>query len=529
MVAELEANADPGIIRLNSSSGSTRSPAAFLVSKSRRKGFMGSYTPFDNCSARFRPSTLFSIAAVVLIAALAAGCGGSGGTTFSGNTAVTVLASSTANDQLVQVSLNFTGLALTSQSGTTVSLLTTPVNEEFIHVNGTAEPLFTASVPQGVYTSAAATIGGAQFSCATLLSDGGLDNSTYAYGATPSSQVTVKLPSPIKVTGDAMGLVLDLLVSVSATDASCAPNGISAYSITPTFNLAPVAFSSQPANSGNGKLTGLNGIVASAGASGSSFTVTTQGDGPSWSVNTTGSTVYQGINGPSALIAGMPMDVDVAVQPDGSLLATRVEVDNADAANLSAWKGPLEFVGAADPVLFAGAVEEQGFLFNSAYLLGGAGFTFGNAAFQTSGQLTNIQSLPFPAAFTAANMVPGQNVSVTTNALSFAGDGITSATVTLEPQAINGTVSTVSNEGGFTTYTVSLAPYDLFPDLALQQGQASLLTDPNSVVVYVDGNTQLLNTEPIAAGSVMRFLGLVFNDNGTLRMDCAQVNDGVTE
>jgi len=29
-------------------------------------------------------------------------------------------------------------------------------------------------------------------------------------------------------------------------------------------------------------------------------------------------------------------------------------------------------------------------------------------------------------------------------------------------------------------------------------------------------------------GSVLRFYGLVFNDNGTLRMDCAQVNDGVT-
>jgi hypothetical protein len=490
---------------------------------------MGSRTSSYSCRTRFRSRIVTALAFIVPIATLAAGCGGSGGTTFSGNTAVTVLASSTANDQLVQLSLNFTGLALTNQSGTTVSLLTTPVSEEFIHLNGTAEPLFTASVPQGVYTSATATIGGAQFSCATLLSSGELDDSTYAYGVTPSSQVTVKLPSPIKVTGDAMGLVLDLLVSVSAMDTSCAPNGISTYSITPTFNLAPVASSSQPSNSTNGKLTGLDGIVASLGASGSSFTVTTQGDGPSWTVSTSGSTVYQGINGPSALIAGMPMDVDVAVQPDGSLLATRVEVDNANAADLSAWKGPLEFVDTDEPLLFAGAVEEQGFLFNSAYTLGGVPFIFGNATFQTSGQLANIQSLPFPAAFTAASMVPGQNVSVTTNALSFAGDGIASATVTLEPQAINGTVSAVSNEGGFTTYTVSLASYDLFPDLAVQQGQASLLTDPNSMVVYVDSNTQLLNASPIAVGNVMRFLGLVFNDNGTLRMDCAQVNDGVTE
>jgi len=34
--------------------------------------------------------------------------------------------------------------------------------------------------------------------------------------------------------------------------------------------------------------------------------------------------------------------------------------------------------------------------------------------------------------------------------------------------------------------------------------------------------------QALAPGSTLRFYGLVFNDNGTLRMDCAQVNDGVT-
>ncbi|MGA7342464.1 MAG: hypothetical protein WBE72_17865 [Terracidiphilus sp.] len=463
--------------------------------------------------------------------ALTTGCGGTG-TTFSGNTAVTVVASSTANDQLVQYSLNLTGLTLTGKSGKTVNLLTTPESEEFIHVNGTGEPLFTTSVPQGVYTSASVTIGGAQFSCATLDSSGGLDNSTYAYGATPSSQVTVNLPAPITVTGGAMGLVLDFLVSQAATFASCDPdNGSGSFSITPTFDLTSVAFSSQPTNSQNGKLTGLDGIVASVDAAGSGFTVTTQGDGPGWTVSTS-STVYQGINGPSALVAGLPMDMDVAVQADGSLLATRVEVDNANAADLSAWKGPVEFVGSAEPVLLAGAVEEQGFLFNSAYILGGSPFSFGDAVFQPSGQLTNIQSLPFTAVFTAANVVPGQNISVTTNASTFGGAYPTynpAATVTLEPQTINGTVEEVSSEGGFTTYTVSLASYDLFPDLAEQQGQTTLLTSANSVVVYVDSSTQMLNANSLTAGGLFRFYGLVFNDNGTLRMDCAQVNDGVAE
>jgi hypothetical protein len=69
----------------------------------------------------------------------------------------------------------------------------------------------------------------------------------------------------------------------------------------------------------------------------------------------------------------------------------------------------------------------------------------------------------------------------------------------------------------------------LFPDLAVQAGQATLLKTPNNVAVYADSNTQLLNAMPAAVGSVLRFHGLMFNDNGTLRMDCAWIDDGVTE
>jgi hypothetical protein len=497
-----------------------------------------------SCSFSYRLGSRFSHLLPPLVLSLAAlfaaGCGGSGGSgsggtgsTPSGNTAVTVLATSTANDQLVQISFGFTSLTLTSKSGKTVSLLTTPASEEFIHVNGTAEPLFTISIPQDIYTAATATMGEAQFSCATLTSSGELDNSTYAYGATPSSQVTVNLPAPITVTGDTMGLVLNLLVSKSATFASCDPNnGSGTFSITPTFDLTPIAFSSQPTNIENGKLTALDGIVASVDTAEGSFTVTTQGDGPGWHVSTSSSTVYQGISGVSALTAGMPMDMDVIVQPDSSLLATRVEVDNSDATDLSVWKGPVEFVDSSEPYLFAGALEEQGFLFNSAYVLGGGPFSFGNAVFQVSGQLTNTQSLPFSAVFTATNVVAGQNVSVTTNSPNFGGANPTyspATSVTLQPQTINGTVSEVSSEEGFTTYTVSLASYDLFPDLADQQGQTTLLTGPHSVLVYADSSTQMLNSSAIGVGGLFRFYGLVFNDNGTLRMDCAQVNDGVAE
>jgi hypothetical protein len=42
-------------------------------------------------------------------------------------------------------------------------------------------------------------------------------------------------------------------------------------------------------------------------------------------------------------------------------------------------------------------------------------------------------------------------------------------------------------------------------------------------------STQMFNTIPLATGATLRFHGLVFNDSGTLRMDCAQIDDGVAE
>jgi hypothetical protein len=156
---------------------------------------------------------------------------------------------------------------------------------------------------------------------------------------------------------------------------------------------------------------------------------------------------------------------------------------------------------------------------------------FANAQFQISGQFENLASLPFTASFNVENMVAGQNLTITTQATAIEGGPVyfPATTMTLVPQTINGTVSVISTTDNFTAYTVTLAPYDLFPQFAVQPEQTTLLTSPNTVVVYADSNTQMLNSTSVGVGGVFRFYGLVFNDNGTLRMDCAQVNDGVAE
>jgi hypothetical protein len=127
-------------------------------------------------------------------------------------------------------------------------------------------------------------------------------------------------------------------------------------------------------------------------------------------------------------------------------------------------------------------------------------------------------------------MLAGQNVSVASQVIVTSGGTSTHATtITLVPQTINGTITGVSSSGGFTVYSVSLAAYDMFPILAVQTGQTTALQNPSSVEVYVDSNTQMLNSNAIAPGNGLRFNGLIFNDSGTARMLCGQVNDGVAE
>ena len=139
---------------------------------------------------------------------------------------VTVVLSSTANDQLTEFDLTLQSITLTNQSGNTVTLLSAMQGTEFIHVNGAIEPLVTVSVPQDVYTSATATVGGAQFTCVELSSaTGGIDTSTFAYGQTPSANVAVNLATPISITGNSMGLSLNLLVAQSAAYDTCDSGG----------------------------------------------------------------------------------------------------------------------------------------------------------------------------------------------------------------------------------------------------------------------------------------------------------------
>ena len=93
------------------------------------------------------PRLLFAISFTLIIAAtlLTTGCGSGGsmsppGPELSGNTSVTLVLSSTANDQLSEFGVVFQNIVLTSQSGKTVTLFSGTQGAEFMDVNGGANP-----------------------------------------------------------------------------------------------------------------------------------------------------------------------------------------------------------------------------------------------------------------------------------------------------------------------------------------------------------------------------------------------------
>lgn len=458
-------------------------------------------------------------------------------------TSVTLLLTSTGNDQFSEFNIDIASFTLTNKAGASVSLIPAIQNNgiyqtqnvDFVHLNAASTPFVTVMVPQGVYTSASLTYTYTQFSYIFLNTNGGVNVTTDAVGeanAIPSA-ATINLPSPIAVSGAGMGLLLNLQQSASATLTKNATGAQDAYSITPNFTLASVPIAPQ---SGFAKLIGLDGRIASTnGAENKVHLQTVNGytrpsapAGSLFTIATDTSTTYQGIGGFASLAPDTFVNVDLALQSDGSLLATHIEVEDPSATNVMV--GPIITVYSPSSA-FSNTVWDVGRLQQGSDLdinpIASWGYSIdANTVFKTSQQFSIPANLPFPATFNSSSMVPGQYVSIASLAIS---SSVHATTITLRPQTINGTVTGVSSAGAFAVYSVSLAPYDLFQTLAIQPGQTTVLQNPSTVEVYVDSSTQLLNTNSLAPGSVLRFHGLIFNDNGTLRMDCAQINDGVPE
>ena len=454
---------------------------------------------------------------------------------------VVVLLSSTSGDELSSFFLGISSMTLTDSSGNSVSVYTkgapnpdigTLYPAEFIHLNGTLEPLATVSIPQATYVSAAVSIYGCSISTSVVTP--GTTTTATAGRCSQATQTTVEIPTPITVSGAAMALSLNLQVESSYTGGQAAVLALNT-TVTPYFILTPIQIAAQPSNEQNGLITGIAAQVTSV--SGTSIAAQTL-DGVPSTFDTGSSTIYQGVTGAGSLAAGMLINLDAAIQSDGSLLATRVETDDPAAAYVVT--GPT-LTGSDSLSGQFQLLEQVGTPWSPSpgglSLPGGSGGpeafqSSGTTTFKVSGQFSNLQKLPFSPGFDAQSFFTGQNAG--TFFLSSSNNPqsgyVPVSAITLMPQTINGTVAAVlSSTNGFAVYDVLLDTDDLIPNLQTQPGPFPRIDNPAEVVVYADSSTQMLGPSVITEGAAARFRGLLFDDDGVMRMDCGQILSGVVE
>jgi len=483
-----------------------------------------------------------SASVVVILAFLVCficGCGAAPGVSAAGSTSsaagqsttppvpgefttVTVLFSSTANDELTDFQLSLGSLILTDAAGKSVTVFAANnANRlpEFIHSNSILDPAMSVSVPQDVYTSAKLTFSNPQFSFVTYSSGYIYFNTAVNYGSSGFEPAQVTLSNPITVSGQSMALIVDAQVSQSVSISGSPQANDFSSSVAPSFSIAEMSGSEMQDASNNGQVTALGEVgTLATSADGAPTLVLNLSSGTKLTLSSDNSTTYQRVNGYDSLSPGMFADVDLAMQPDGTLLATRVEVLDPSANDLVT--GPLFNIDPSAGIFNLVGEREQGQDFSSGFRSGGMALQFtGNTAFRLYGGFQATQGLPFAPAFSSTSVVAGQNVAVTSQSIPLSGPYPTVATMTLLPQTVDGTIESLTSNNGFQVYTVDLASYD-----PLSAGRGT-----RTLEVYVGSQTRLMNSIAPQPGQILRFHGMVFSVQGSLEMVADQMNDGVAE
>lgn len=462
------------------------------------------------------------------------GCGASiHSADVTGNSQLTMVATSNGNGQVHLYSMDLKSITLTDEKGEQTPLLSSDTYVDFVPAQNQKEPIVSLSVPYGTYTSATVKVGGEGFICMGNIKQY-ITMPVFVYGYTPDSLVTVTLPNPIHVDAatTALQLYLDIPASTHWGTGSCFTAFESTSSPVPDGNYMTPTFTVQGITLEDAlSWTYLDGTVQSA-PSGSSFAMES-GVGLPLTIETDAKTQIAGVPAIASLASGMPLEVRGHIQADGSVLATSIGVLETNTTSLSYAIGSLMQVNSAaqpDPAYPEAAVsfdETRG-----TEIVGGvsSGFTYGSAQFATSAQFANLSALPFTPKFDAQSWAAGQRIYIETYQPTMEDYPVylPATQVTLLPQTIHGTLLSVGSTGGFTTYEIQLASYDLFPQFADLAMQTPVLTQPSVVMAYADSNT-VNSASSLAVGTNLSFHGLVFNDQGALRMDCDQIGNGVPE
>jgi len=422
-----------------------------------------------------------------------------------------------------------------------VMIFNTPTSVDFIPANGEAYPLAVVTVPQDVYTSAKITLTAPVVRYTFLLPSGSVDVQSANYSG---DGAVLTLAQPLTIVGRAMGMNLSLDVSKSLTINNYNMPSLATFSGNPTLALTAFPLHAESTTPLNGKCNGLNGQIAEVNAAAGTMTVTLAGDGAftagagyasgaSIHAALSSATVYQGVSSAGGLVAGMFVNFDLALLPDGSYTATRVEVNDPSTTNMTTavvqFASPQYTDLTAMPYQYQGS-QLEGNGGNSADVV--AYVYTRTTTFQTAAELAGFPGLPFTPSFSGTSLIPGQMTSIGAFTYTTMNPNYTQPTsVTLRPQTIDAVVTGSSTSGGYSVYTVQLVSYDPIVSLngpPVNPNQVPV-PQPGIVTVYTNSSTSLINTTTPAIGGTYRFHGLLLEDNGALRMVADQVSDGVAQ
>lgn len=481
-----------------------------------------------NLRSRLTIQIILTVAVIALLASLAACSGGSSsnqssnsgantsGTsgTQAGTTQMQVSMGDAPADQVLAFSMTINSMSLTGSS--TVNLVTSPMPFEMMHVMGTMQPIAMLAVPQGSYTGATMTIGSAVVSYMN-------PTTRTVVQTTISSPMTVPItfssPMTVGTTPMALGFDMDMAHSISI-------NASGNVTMNPTFHVSMgTQGSGNPLDPANGGVQHMVGTIS--GVSGNTFTMSMLQSAQSFTFQTNSSTNFQGgISGMGMMSNNMVTLVDATLQPDGSLLAQRVQSLMNSGGMMG--EGVMTTVTGTPATQLTmlmrngvGAGMMSSFFANSATVSVGSGTIYR----MDTDDMPDMTGLPFTPVFDQNNIHVGQNVqSVSATAMMSGGvmmsggmtmaGTITGSEVDLEQQGFSGTVSNYTANSSAATFTLTIAPDSAFTSMT---GGATSLTVFQQTGTTVSGLTSITN------GATVQVRGLLFLDAGTWKLVASRI------
>lgn len=449
------------------------------------------------------------------LALAATGCGGTGSKTITAKSAQTrINIGDKPADSVLAFDLIVTRVDLMQQGGTTINVLSTSVEIELTHLAGTVEPLAVANVGAGTYASAAIAVSNVKVSYLPAGSASPVEKKF-------ALNTTINVPFNPAITISNQPTVLNFDVNVAQSLSFDAAGNVTGVNPVFTASVAAVAPDAEQQKEETGQVEDMVGVVSAItpanGNVPASFALTPQSGGPDQTFAVDANTKFaDGLTQFADLKTGMLVKVDAVTQTDGSLLATDVEMMEAN----NGLEADGIVIGATgNPVTSLNLLVQDDAGDMVANMVGTTlGVDVSNAVFKSpmndSDFSSLLQGLPFTPKFDNTTVAVGQRIAVNGAGTGQTQGSISANEVRLQQQALTGTVGPAV-PGSNASFSLLLDADSAFVKL----------TSVSALNVYEVPKTEMKGINSIAQGTQVRVRGLLFFDGANYQFVAARITE----